>query len=95
MSSPRCAVARLMFKAGKSMRRSSSAETSKPFSRQASPTSEAWLLQRDVFAIPKASSPDHVRENRAALDLKLTRKDFIDLDEAFPPPQGKVPLEMK
>lgn len=55
----------------------------------------AWLLQRDVVAIPKASSPEHVRENRAALDLKLIRKDFLDLDEPFPPPQGKVPLEMK
>ena len=55
----------------------------------------AWLLQRDVVAIPKASSPDHVRENRGALELKLTKQDFIDLDEPFPPPQGKVPLEMK
>lgn len=55
----------------------------------------AWLLQRDVVAIPKASSPDHVRENRGALELKLTTQDFIDLDEPFPPPQGKVPLEMK
>jgi diketogulonate reductase-like aldo/keto reductase len=55
----------------------------------------AWLLQRDVIAIPKASSPDHVRENRGALELKLTKQDFIDLDEPFPPPQGKVPLEMK
>jgi diketogulonate reductase-like aldo/keto reductase len=55
----------------------------------------AWLLQRDVVAIPKASSPDHVRENRGALGLKLTMQDFIDLDEPFPPPQSKVPLEMK
>jgi diketogulonate reductase-like aldo/keto reductase len=55
----------------------------------------AWLLQRDVIAIPKASSPDHVRENRGALELKLTKQDFIDLDEPFPPPQGKVLLEMK
>ena len=55
----------------------------------------AWLLQRDVVAIPKASSPDHVRENRGALELKLTKQDFIDLNEPFPPPQGEVPLEMK
>lgn len=55
----------------------------------------AWLLQRDVVAIPKASNPDHVRENRGALDLKLTKQDFIELDEPFPPPQGKIPLEMK
>jgi diketogulonate reductase-like aldo/keto reductase len=55
----------------------------------------AWLLQRDVVAIPKASTPDHVRENRAALDLKLTKRDLMELDEAFPPPQEKIPLEMK
>jgi diketogulonate reductase-like aldo/keto reductase len=55
----------------------------------------AWLLQRDVIAIPKASNPEHVRENRAALDLILTKKDFEELDQAFPPPRKKIPLEMK
>jgi diketogulonate reductase-like aldo/keto reductase len=55
----------------------------------------AWLLQRAVVAIPKASSLDHVRENRAALEVKLTKQDFIALDETFPPPQAKIPLEMK
>jgi diketogulonate reductase-like aldo/keto reductase len=55
----------------------------------------AWLLQRGLVAIPKASSPDHVRGNRAALDLKLTKQDLMVLDEPFPPPQGKTPLEMK
>ena len=55
----------------------------------------AWLLQRDVIAIPKASNPEHVRENRAALDLILTEEDLEELDQAFPPPRRKVPLEMK
>jgi diketogulonate reductase-like aldo/keto reductase len=55
----------------------------------------AWLLQRDVIAVPKASNPEHVRENRAALDLILTEKDLEELDQAFPPPRRKVPLEMK
>jgi diketogulonate reductase-like aldo/keto reductase len=55
----------------------------------------AWLLQRDVIAIPKASNPEHVRENCAALDLILTKKDLEELDQAFPPPRKKVPLEMK
>jgi diketogulonate reductase-like aldo/keto reductase len=55
----------------------------------------AWLAQRDVVAIPKASSLEHVRENRGALDLKLTNKDFLELDKAFPPPTEKIPLEMK
>jgi diketogulonate reductase-like aldo/keto reductase len=55
----------------------------------------AWLLQRDIVAIPKASQPEHVRENREALDLILTRKDFKELDRAFPPPRRKVSLEMR
>ena len=55
----------------------------------------AWLLQGDVIAIPKASNLDHVRENRGALDLRLTGRDLGDLDEAFPPPRTKVPLEME
>ena len=55
----------------------------------------AWLLQRDVIAIPKASNPEHVRENRAALELILTEEDLEELDQAFPLPRKKVPLEMK
>jgi diketogulonate reductase-like aldo/keto reductase len=55
----------------------------------------AWLLQKEVIAIPKASDPTHLRENRGALDLTLTPKDLKELDRAFPPPQRKVPLETR
>lgn len=55
----------------------------------------AWLLrQPDIMVIPKAMTPAHVRENRAALDLRLTEADLADLDKAFPPPARKRPLEM-
>jgi len=55
----------------------------------------AWLLAReDVIAIPKAGTPAHVRDNRAALDLHLTAADLDGLDPLFPPPRGSVPLEM-
>jgi len=55
----------------------------------------AWLLRQDgVIPIPKASSAEHVRENRAALDVRLTEEDLADLDRAFPPPRGPRPLEM-
>ena len=55
----------------------------------------AWVLRRpEVIAIPKASNPDHVRQNRAALDIDLTSKELTRLDEAFPPPRRKGPLEM-
>jgi diketogulonate reductase-like aldo/keto reductase len=54
----------------------------------------AWLLQREVVAIPKASDPKHVRENRAALDLVMSDEDLKEIDRAFPPPRRKVPLAM-
>ncbi|HYG87447.1 MAG TPA: aldo/keto reductase [Azospirillum sp.] len=55
----------------------------------------AWLLRQEgVIAIPKAASTAHVRENRAALDLRLDEQDLADLDRAFPPPRSPQPLEM-
>lgn len=58
-------------------------------------TALAWVLrQNNIIAIPKAASAAHVRENRAALDLRLTEQDIAELDRAFPPPTGRAPLEM-
>jgi diketogulonate reductase-like aldo/keto reductase len=55
----------------------------------------AWLLHQDgVVVIPKAGRLDHLRENAAALAVKLTRDDLAALDRAFPPPKKKKPLEM-
>jgi len=55
----------------------------------------AWLLrQQGVCAISKASTVEHVRENRAALELRLTAEDLAELDAAFPPPSGPRPLEI-
>ncbi len=55
----------------------------------------AWVLQQDgVIAIPKSSNPDHVRQNRGAVDAQLTREDLKELDQEFPRPARKVPLEM-
>jgi diketogulonate reductase-like aldo/keto reductase len=55
----------------------------------------AWVLrQKGVVAIPKAGTAGHVRENRAALDLRLGVKDLAALDREFPPPHRPVPLEM-
>ena len=54
----------------------------------------AWVLRHDdVIAIPKAANPEHVQDNFRALDLRLSKHDFLELDEAFPPPTKKVPLE--
>ena len=55
----------------------------------------AWVLRRpDVIAIPKAAGPEHVRQNRAALDLALDADDLSALDAAYPPPKRRKPLEM-
>ncbi|TPJ73314.1 aldo/keto reductase [Mesorhizobium sp. B2-7-1] len=54
-----------------------------------------WVMaQPGVIAIPKASRQEHVRQNAAALDIKLTAQDIADLDRAFPPPTRKRGLEM-
>jgi diketogulonate reductase-like aldo/keto reductase len=55
----------------------------------------AWLLHQDgVVVIPKAGRLDHLRENAAALEIKLTKDDLAAIDRAFPPPKKKTPLEM-
>ena len=53
----------------------------------------AWVLRRaDVLAIPKTSSVEHVRQNRAAADIVLAPEDLAELDRAFRPPRHKLPL---
>ncbi|MFY1692513.1 aldo/keto reductase [Plantactinospora sp. WMMB782] len=55
----------------------------------------AWLLrQAGVCTVTRASTPAHVRENRAAVDLVLTEEDLAELDKAFPAPDGPRPLEL-
>ena len=55
----------------------------------------AWLLRQDgVVAIPKAANVANVRENHAALALRLTKQDLAALDRAFPAPTEATPLAM-
>jgi diketogulonate reductase-like aldo/keto reductase len=55
----------------------------------------AWLIrQDDVIAVPKAAQPQHVRDNRGALEIALTAADLGELDAAFPPPSQAEPLAM-
>ncbi|WP_175977492.1 aldo/keto reductase [Burkholderia sp. BCC1047] len=55
----------------------------------------AWVLaQPGVFAIPKASRIEHVRDNRAALDVVLSDDEHAQLDAYFRPPRSKRALEM-
>jgi diketogulonate reductase-like aldo/keto reductase len=46
----------------------------------------AWVLRQDgVVTVPKAGTPEHVRENDRALELKLRNEDLDELDAALPP----------
>jgi diketogulonate reductase-like aldo/keto reductase len=55
----------------------------------------AWVLRRPgTIAIPKAAAEEHVRQNRAALELRLSEQDLARLDAQFAPPRRRRPLEM-
>jgi diketogulonate reductase-like aldo/keto reductase len=55
----------------------------------------AWCLRRPgVFAVPKTSRLEGVRENAAAAALALTNADLAEIDRDFPPPTRARPLEM-
>lgn len=55
----------------------------------------AWTLRQEgVVSIPKAGDAAHVRENAGALGVRLTKRDLMEIDAAFPPPWRKRVLEM-
>lgn len=55
----------------------------------------AWTIRtNDVIAIPKAGQEQHVLENAEAAAIELTQEDLNRLDEAFPKPRKKVPLDI-
>ncbi|MFC9706842.1 aldo/keto reductase [Paenibacillus sp. NPDC056933] len=55
----------------------------------------SWVIRDgDVMAIPKAVQLDHVEENAAAMDVILSQDEVVRLNEAFPPPEGKMPLDI-
>jgi diketogulonate reductase-like aldo/keto reductase len=53
-----------------------------------------FLTRNGVFAIPKSGNPDHVRENAAAVEWRLSDDDLRAIDRAFPAPDHDVPLGM-
>ena len=55
----------------------------------------AWLLRNPgVITIPKATTTQHVRANRAAADILLDKEAVEVLEQAFPAPRRKRPLDM-
>ena len=54
-----------------------------------------WLLARDdIIVIPKTGNRERLKENQAALDVRLTDPQMKELDRLFPPPSGPRPLAM-
>ncbi len=55
----------------------------------------SWVIrQPGVIAIPKASSVAHVEENAAALNVVLTDDDLTLVNQRYPAPQHKLPLDV-
>lgn len=55
----------------------------------------AWVIRKQgVIAIPKAGSLQHVKENAIALDVTLTSDELALINQAFPPPDRKMPLDV-
>jgi diketogulonate reductase-like aldo/keto reductase len=54
-----------------------------------------FLVRRPgLFAIPKASTPEHAEENAGAADFRLSEADVEQIDQAFPlgPRQQQLPM---
>ena len=56
----------------------------------------AWNIRDGhTVVIPRTGSAEHARENAYAANLYLDASDLAALDEAFPPPEWKMPLDME
>lgn len=55
----------------------------------------AWVIRdSNILAIPKAVQPEHVHENAATLDVRLSDAEIAAIDDAFPPPSMDEPLDI-
>jgi len=55
----------------------------------------AWLLhQPGVMVLPKSAHAQHLQQNWDAAQLKLDAGELAWLDQAFPPPRAKQPLDV-
>lgn len=53
------------------------------------------LQQKNTIAIPRTGNLEHMKENIAAQDIKLTSEELDRLDQAFPAPTKRVPLDIE
>lgn len=52
------------------------------------------LHRRDMIAIPRSGQKEHVLENWDARHVRLSEEDWALLDQAFPAPREKEPLDI-
>lgn len=71
-------------------------ETARAYDAKPAQVLLAFLLTKPgVIPIPRASRAEHTLENAKAAELRLTSEDLKRLDEAFPAPSHRVPLDMQ
>ena len=56
-----------------------------PLTLKRSAWPESSPIPPDIIPIPGSSSPAHLAENAAAVDLRLSSDDLAELEVAFPP----------
>jgi diketogulonate reductase-like aldo/keto reductase len=55
----------------------------------------AWAIREpDVVAIPKSVEPQRIEQNLQAAQLHLSAAELAQIDQAFPPPGSRRPLEV-
>lgn len=56
----------------------------------------AWVLhQKNVVAIPRTSKLEHMKENIAAQKIRFTEAELSKLNQVFPAPAERVPLDIE
>ncbi|WEV37039.1 aldo/keto reductase [Lactobacillus sp. ESL0677] len=55
----------------------------------------SWTIRDGItIAIPQTANAEHMKDNIAAGNLKLTADDFAAIDEQYPRPTHKIPLDL-
>ncbi|MDF7671679.1 aldo/keto reductase [Lactobacillus sp. ESL0701] len=55
----------------------------------------SWTIRDGItIAIPQTANADHMRDNIAAANLELTSADLAAIDEQYPRPTHKIPLDL-
>lgn len=56
-------------------------QIAKKLSKTAGQVSLRWLIQKDIIAIPKATTEKHIKENLEVFDFSLSKEDMQKIDQ--------------